>query len=62
MYQINHRFGNLYLAISKDDAYIAMFDRWNKTNLIDSRYLWLPIEFDGDRIRIEWRDKWKNFF
>jgi len=46
----------------KNDAYIAMFDRWNKTNLIDSRYLWLPVEFDGDRIRIEWRDKWKLFF
>jgi hypothetical protein len=42
----------------KKDTYIALFDRWNKTNLIDSRYIWLPIEFEGDRIRIEWKDRW----
>jgi len=41
----------------KKNSDIAMFDRWNKTDLINSRYLWLPIEFDGDRIKIEWRDK-----
>lgn len=42
----------------KEDAYIAMFDKWNKTDLIDSRYIWLPIEFDGTSIDIAWRDEW----
>lgn len=42
----------------KKDAYIAMFDRWNKKNLIDSRYIWLPITFKGDSIDIEWKDRW----
>lgn len=42
----------------KKDAYIAMFDRWNKTNLIDSRYVWLPISFRSDSISIEWEDNW----
>ena len=26
----------------KKDLYVAMFDRWNKTDLEDSRYIWLP--------------------
>lgn len=42
----------------KKDAYIAMFDRWNKTDLIDSRYVWLPIRFEGEKTVIEWKDKW----
>ncbi len=42
----------------KNDAYMAMFDKWNKTDLIDSRYIWLPISFDGDAIDIAWQDQW----
>lgn len=42
----------------KKDAYIAMFDRWNKKDLIDSRYIWLPIQFDGDQISIPWTEEW----
>jgi hypothetical protein len=43
----------------KKDLYITMFDRWNKTNLIDSRYIWLPIKFMDDQIDIPWTEKWK---
>lgn len=43
----------------KDDVYIAMFDKWNKTNLIDSRYIWLPVRFDGEKIEIPWTDEWE---
>ncbi len=43
----------------KKDAYIAMFDKWNKTDLIDSRYIWLPITFTSDTtIDIAWDEKW----
>jgi hypothetical protein len=42
----------------KSDAYIAMFDVWRPRNLIDSHYIWLPMHFDGDRMVIEWREKW----
>jgi len=38
--------------------YIFMADIWNKHNLGDSRYVWLPIRFDGERIVIEWLDEW----
>jgi beta-galactosidase len=43
----------------KDNEYIALFDRWNKLNLEDSRYVWLPMHFEGDRMIIEWKDAWK---
>ena len=45
-------------VIGKNDSYVALFDRWNKKDLENSRYVWLPIEFDGDNITIPWRDSW----
>lgn len=43
----------------KKDAYIAMFDQWNKTDLINSRYIWLPITFKGNNIiEIAWQAEW----
>ena len=44
--------------MGKKDMYIAMFDRWNKKDLENSRYVWLPFSFEGDKITIPWRDKW----
>ena len=40
----------------KKDCYLAMFDRWNKTDLENSRYVWLPVEWEGDKPVIRWRD------
>ncbi len=40
------------------DAYIAMFDMWNKTDIGSSRYVWLPIQFEGERMIIKWMDEW----
>lgn len=42
----------------KENAYIAMFDKWNKTNLVDSRYIWLPITFNGESMDIAWQPQW----
>ena len=42
----------------KKDCYIAMFDRWNKTDLENSRYVWLPMSFADGNITIPWREKW----
>lgn len=44
--------------VGKKDAYIAMFDRWGKKDLINSRYIWLPIQFEKDEPVIAWRDSW----
>jgi hypothetical protein len=40
------------------DEFIYIGDRWNSRNLPDSRYIWLPVRFDGDRMWIGWLDKW----
>jgi len=42
----------------KKGLYIAMFDRWNKTDLEDSRYIWLPLNFEGGKISVPWRESW----
>lgn len=39
--------------------FIYMGDRWNKNDLTNSRYVWLPIEFgQGDEIVLRWHDEW----
>jgi hypothetical protein len=35
-----------------------MADRWNKNNLPDSRYVWLPIAFEGEKPVLRWMDRW----
>lgn len=40
-------------------TFIAMFDRWNKTDLADSRYVWLPLTFENGQVIIEWKERWK---
>ncbi|MBR6745929.1 MAG: family 43 glycosylhydrolase [Muribaculaceae bacterium] len=42
----------------KDGSFIAMFDRWKKENLIDSRYVWLPIDINEEGITIPWTPTW----
>lgn len=42
----------------KADSFIFMADRWNKLNLKDSRYIWLPLIFRNDSAVIEWKDSW----
>lgn len=41
------------------DTYLFMADRWNSTNLPDSRYIWFPLRFEANgQPRIEWQDNW----
>lgn len=47
-------------VMGKNNLYIAMFDRWNKIDLENSRYVWLPISIADDKITIPWRESW-NF-
>jgi len=43
----------------KPDSFIFIADRWNKDDLPDSRYLWLPILFDpSGKPEIRWLDPW----
>jgi hypothetical protein len=42
----------------KPDHFIFMADRWNKTDLEASKYVWLPMVFKNDSATIEWKDSW----
>jgi len=41
------------------NTYLALFDRWNKDDLEQSSYVWLPLRFDGGRVSIPWQDNWQ---
>ena len=46
-------------VVGEPGRFIAIFDRWKKWDLQDSRYVWLPVNFDRDgRPEIEWRARW----
>ena len=42
-----------------NDRYIYMGDRWNPADAADGRYVWLPVRFEGEGFRVEWRDRWR---
>jgi hypothetical protein len=42
----------------RPDSYIAMFDRWKQWDLRDSRYIWLPIQFEHGAPIVEWQERW----
>ena len=47
------------LPLGEDgDRFVFMADRWNKANIEDSRYVWLPGTFQGDQMEISWREEW----
>lgn len=43
----------------KKDAFIFMADRWKPKNLLDSRYIWLPIDLKNGTVTVSWKDQWK---
>jgi hypothetical protein len=47
-------------VVNKPGTFILMADRWNRRNLAESTYIWLPINFSGTKITIKWMKKW-NF-
>ncbi len=48
----------VFPVAGKSDTWIFMADRWNKNNLPDSRYVWLPLQFRKDRPVVPWSDTW----
>ena len=43
---------------AENGRWIYYGDRWNGFELHDSRYIWLPVEFEGDKLTISWRSEW----
>ena len=48
----------VFPVAGKKDMFIFMADRWNKTRLDDSRYLWLPLEFQENKPVVKWMPTW----
>lgn len=46
-------------VVGHPGLFIALFDRWKKTDLPDSRYIWLPLRFDGGKPKIVGRKAWR---
>jgi Beta-glucanase/Beta-glucan synthetase len=42
----------------KKDAFIFLADRWRPESLGDSRYIWLPVLFEGGYPVLKWMDNW----
>jgi hypothetical protein len=38
--------------------HILMFDVWRPRDAIDGRYVWLPVEWEGGKPVVRWRDSW----
>lgn len=52
-------------VLGKKGAFIFMGDRWNPTNPIDGRYVWLPINFNNkdNRPMVDYVTEWDlNYF
>ncbi len=41
-----------------EPRFIFMADRWRPENAIDGRYVWLPVEWEGETPVLRWRDRW----
>jgi hypothetical protein len=42
----------------KKNAFIYMGDRWISDNLVDSRHIWLPVEWENGNPIIKWYPNW----
>lgn len=42
----------------RENEFIYMGDRWTPGHAIDGRYIWLPVESDGERFKISWKERW----
>jgi hypothetical protein len=45
-------------VVGKKNGFIFMADRWNAESLKESRYVWLPIEFENNIPFLKWYDSW----
>lgn len=45
----------VFNVLEQPECFIFMADRWKKTDLRDSRYVWLPIEIVNEKIAIQFK-------
>lgn len=49
----------IYRPPSHPSVQIALFDQWTPGQPDHARHAWLPVEVQGDRFQIRWRDAWR---
>ena len=55
--------GTYALAVhGKNDAVIFLADRWHPENPVDGRYVWLPLQWEGDKPAMHWQPVWNLGF
>jgi hypothetical protein len=42
----------------KKNIFVYMGDRWTPQNLVDSRHIWLPVEWENETPVIKWYKEW----
>lgn len=47
-----------FVAALGNNKLLYMADRWNKNDLENSRYVWLPVEVSTGIPRVQWRQVW----
>jgi hypothetical protein len=52
----------VFAVEGKPGAFIFMADRWRPQNHADGRYIWLPIQWEGDKPILKWMDEWSLEF
>jgi hypothetical protein len=52
---------NYILPVTGSDttSYIFMGDRWDSSNLSNSRYIWLPLNVNGSTLSMNWYNNWQ---
>jgi hypothetical protein len=49
--------------MGRNESFIFMADIWKPKNLSESPYVWLPVQFNGNKLHIKWMDEWNlDFF
>ncbi len=49
----------VFLADEENGTYLYMGDRWNSEDLTNSRYIWLPVEFDEEgAMYLRYQEEW----
>ncbi len=43
---------------AENGQWIYYGDRWNRDELADSRYIWLPVRFEEGKMIIRWQNEW----
>ncbi|MDO4285038.1 MAG: family 43 glycosylhydrolase [Eubacteriales bacterium] len=56
---IASHFDKSYQPTQEDYALLMSSPMLASADTSKSRYVWLPLRFEGDRVRIDWKDEWR---